>query len=159
MSNNILINNNFFKTHNLENSSALSEVINKRDEKGRNYLFWAIHNKEYKLIKELIQKGINTNISPNLSAMNYAVYKDDVKLIKCLISCGLNVNELDEIESTPLIYAVLYNKLHSINYLISNGACLEHKDVLGNSALTLAYDLRIEYLIQKFELIIKSEEK
>ena len=30
--------------------------------------------------------------------------------------------------STPLIYAILYNKQNSIKYLIENGANLEHED-------------------------------
>jgi ankyrin repeat protein len=65
----------------------------------------------------------------------------------------VNVNEIDDVNSTPIIYAVLYNKLNSINYLIENGANLLHEDFLGNSALNLAHNLKIEYLIQKFETL------
>ena len=82
--------------------------------------------------------------------MNYAVYQDNVKVIKCLKNCGLNLNEIDDINSTPLIYAVLYNKLNSINYLIENGANLSHEDFLGNSAFSLVHDLKIKFLIEKF---------
>ena len=44
----------------------------------------------------------------------------------------------------------LYNKLNSINYLIENGANLNHEDFLGNSAFSLAHDLKIKFLIEKF---------
>lgn len=129
--------------------------INIRDEKGRNALFWAIHNKNFPLIRKLISLNINTNVRDNLSAINYAVYKNDVKLIKCLTSCGVDINEFDNVDSTPLIYAVLYNKIQSIDFLVKNGACIIHEDMLGNSALSLAYNLKIKYLIEKFEDIIK----
>ena len=85
--------------------------INIKDDRGRNSLFWAIHKNKTDIIKKLISLNINTKeVSPNLSAMNYAVYQDNVKVIKCLRNCGLNLNEIDDINSTPLIYAVLYNK-------------------------------------------------
>jgi ankyrin repeat protein len=158
MSNNTLINNKFFKNINLYSKYLESKDLNKRDSKGRNALFWAIFHKDYGLIKFLIAQGIDINVSNNLSAMNYAVYKDDVKLIKCLRNCGLDINVLDAVESTPLIYAVLFNKINSINYLVNNGACINHCDSLGNSALSLVSDLRIEYLISKFENISKSKD-
>lgn len=180
MSNNIILNRDFVNLSTGENfidharnelflefaSLGMSEKvkemidqkidINVRDEKGRNALFWAMHNREFSLIKKLITSGINTNVTLSLSAINYAVYKNDVKMIKCLKNSGIDLNEYDDINSTPLIYAVLYNKLQSIDYLIKNGALLEHEDFLGNSALSLAYDLKIEFLINKFSKLIKS---
>ena len=134
--------------------------INIKDDRGRNSLFWAIHKNKTDIIKKLISLNINTKeVSPNLSAMNYAVYQDNVKVIKCLKNCGLNLNEIDDINSTPLIYAVLYNKLNSINYLIENGANLSHEDFLGNSAFSLVHDLKIKFLIEKFRIIIMTCKK
>lgn len=130
--------------------------INLRDSEGKNALYWAMHNRNFNIIKKLIAKDISLQITPSLWAMNYAVYKNDVKLIKCLKNSGVNLNDYDDVNSTPLIYAVLYNKIQSINYLINNGASLVHEDSLGNSALSLAYDLKIQYLIKKFEAILKN---
>lgn len=128
--------------------------INTKDERGRNSLFWAIHKNRVDVIKKLIALKIDTKeVSPNLSAMNYAVYQDNVKVIKCLKNCGLSINEIDDINSTPLIYAILYNKINSINYLIDNGANLKHEDFLGNSALSLASNLEIKFLIEKLKKI------
>lgn len=130
--------------------------INIKDERGRNTLFWAIHKNKIDVIRKLISLNINTKrISPNLSAINYAVYQDNVKVIKCLKNCGIAINEIDEINSTPLIYAVLYNKLNSINYLIDNGADITHEDFLGNSPLSLAHTLKIRFLIEKFTKLTK----
>lgn len=168
MSNNHLINsdikkhlfqNVFISLINEDKWDTLIEIfslgiadINTKDERGRNLLFWAIHKNKIDVIRKLISLNINTKeVSPNLSAINYAVYQDNVKVIKCLKSCGISMNEIDDINSTPLIYAVLFNKLNSINYLIENGANLSHEDFLGNSALSLAYDLKIQFLIEKFK--------
>ena len=52
-----------------------------------------------------------------------------------------NINVIDDINSTPLIYAILYNKQNSIKYLIENGANLEHEDFLGNSPSNLLKSL------------------
>jgi ankyrin repeat protein len=164
MSNNLTINNstleilfiNIIKKNKWElffeliNSKVFN--INFRDNKGRNALFWAINQKNVPVIKQLINLKINTSISTGLTAMNYAVYKDNVKIIKVLKNCGLNIDEGDEINSTPLIYAVLYNKQNSINYLVNNGANILHEDFFGNSALSLANDLRIESIIEKLNI-------
>ncbi len=113
--------------------------INARDYRGRNALYWAINKNKIDTIKKLVELKISTEVSPNLSAMNYAVYKDNIKVIKCLKNSGLNIDEIDDINSTPLIYAILYNKQNSIRYLIQNGANTEHEDFLGNSARNLGF--------------------
>ena len=142
--NKIVVANIFSSLINSEKWSMLLEMfksnildINSKDINGRNALYWAINKNKTELIKELISLGINTEISPNLSAINYAIYLDNIKILKCLKNCGLNIDEIDDVNSTPLIYAILYKKQNSIKYLIENGADLEHEDFLGNSALSL----------------------
>ena len=118
--------------------------INARDYRGRNALYWAILKNKTDIIKKLIDLDISTEVSPNFLAMNFAVYNDNIKVIKCLKNCGLNINVIDDINSTPLIYAILYNKQNSIKYLVENGADLEHEDFLGHTATNLAYTLKIK---------------
>jgi len=125
--------------------------INARDLRGRNALYWAILKNRTDIIKKLFELNISTEVSPNFSAINFAVYQDNIKAIKCLKNCGININEIDDINSTPLIYAILYNKHNSIKYLIENGANLEHEDFLGNSAKNLVKNLKLNFLIEKFE--------
>ena len=126
--------------------------INIKDERGRNCLYWAIKKNKIEIIKVLIKLNINTKeVSSNLSAINYAVCQDNVKVLKCLKNCGLDINEVDNVNSTPLIYAVLYNKINSTNYFIQNGSNIHHEDFLGNSPFNIAHNLKITYLISKFE--------
>jgi hypothetical protein len=113
MSNNILLEKDFNKVivTNIFSSLIQSEKwdmlvemfklsildINARDSNGKNALYWAINKNKIETIKELISLNISSEISPNLSAMNYAVYLDNVKIIKCLKNCGLNIDEKDSI--------------------------------------------------------------
>ncbi|MFY4787701.1 ankyrin repeat domain-containing protein [Aliarcobacter butzleri] len=157
MSNNFLINKNINKqiVSNIFSSLIAGEKwdmlieifrlkildINARDCNGRNALYWAILKNKTDIIKKLIDLDISIEVSPNFLAMNFAVYNDNIKVIKCLKNCGLNINVIDDINSTPLIYAILYNKQNSIKYLIENGANLDHEDFLGNSPLNLLNNL------------------
>lgn len=165
MSNNHLLQNNimkklFFSLVENQKWNTLIELIeeqqlniNYRDNKDRNALYWAIHQSNTKVIDKLLKLGINKNVTPNLSALNYAVYRDNIKVIKCLKNNGFSLDETDEINSTAMIYAVLYNKTHSIDYLFKNGVDIYHENFLGNSAFNLANDLKIDYLITKFNSI------
>ena len=126
--------------------------INIKDHSGRNTLYWVIQKNQIEVIQRLISLNINTKeVSPNLSAINYAVHQDNVKVIKCLKNCGIDMNEIDDINSTPLIYAILCNKSNCINYLLNNGANIHHEDFLGNSAFSLSNDLKITNLIDKLK--------
>lgn len=125
--------------------------INAKDFRGRNALYWAILKNKTDMIKKLLELNISTEVSPNFSAINFAVYQDNVKAIKSLRNCGISINEIDNINSTPLIHAILYNKPNSIKYLIENGANLEHEDFLGNSAKNLVKNLNLDFLKEKFE--------
>ncbi len=129
--------------------------INYRDKKGRNALFWAINASNTKAVEKLLELKIDCKVTNNLTALKYAVYKDDIKIIKSLKNYGVNLDETDDKNSTALIYAVLYNKLNSINYLVDNGVNINHEDFLGNSAFSLAFDLKIKYLIDKFSNLSK----
>ncbi|RYA23946.1 ankyrin repeat domain-containing protein [Malaciobacter halophilus] len=140
---------------NIEAVLSLNPDIDLRDKKGRNALYWAIKYKNFKAVKLLISKGIDMYVTPTLYAVHFAVYNDDVKMLKCLKNCDVDINYLDEINATALIYAVLYNKVHCVNYLINNNANIYQVDILGNSAYTLAYELQMKNLIKKFDKLIK----
>ena len=111
--------------------------INARDCNGKNALYWAMKYKRNDIIKKLLELNISPIVSSNLTAVNYAVYLNDIKLLKCLKDSGLDIDEKDEINSTPLINAILFNKQNCIKYLIQNGADIEHENFLGNSANNL----------------------
>lgn len=139
------------QNHNLKIALTLNANVNLRDKKGRNALYWAIESKNMEAIRILLEASIDIYVTPTLSAIHYAIYKDDVKSLKTLKNCKMDINFFDEINATPLIYAVLYNKIHCMNYLLHNNADINQQDVLGNSALSLAKDLKIQTFLSKIK--------
>lgn len=111
--------------------------INARDHHGKNALYWAMKYKKNDIIVKLLELNISPMVSLSLTAINYAVYLDNTKFLKYLKDFGLDLDEKDEINTTPLINAILYNKQNSIRYLIQNGSDIFHEDFLGNSANSL----------------------
>jgi len=123
--------------------------INVRDKKGRNALFWAIYFNNHEAVKILISNGINTyvNKEEDLSALHYCIYKDNKNLLDIFLNSNLNKNH----KSEALIFAVLYKNLELIEYLLKKGANIIYKDNRGNSAQSLANELKIERIINKLE--------
>ena len=90
MSNNIFLNNNldeqllnkiFFTLINEDKWDTLFEIlslkvidVNTKDFRGRNALFWAINKGNIVAIEKLMQLNISTEVSPNLSAINYRIF-------------------------------------------------------------------------------------
>jgi len=123
--------------------------IHVRDKKGRNALFWAIYFNNEEAVKILVSKGITSYISKDkdLDALHYCIYKDNKTLLDILLSFNINKNQ----ESEALIFAVLYKNLGLIDYLLEKGANTIYKDSRGNSARSLANELKIEEIINKIE--------
>lgn len=108
--------------------------INITDCKGRNALYYAILNNRLEVISTLAELNINKFVSPNFLAINFAVYLDNTKALSALKKCGFDLNMVDEINSSAIIYACLYKKQKSIEFLLKNGADINHEDFMGNCA-------------------------
>lgn len=111
--------------------------INSKDNLGKNTLYWAMLDRNTKVVKKLLELNIELNVSKNLNAVNFAVYLDSVSILKCLKDSGINLDICDEINSTPIIYAILYKKKKSIDFLLKQDVNLEHEDFMGNCAKSL----------------------
>jgi len=143
----------------LQKNDLIEEYLDKglnihiRDIKGRNALFWAIYSGNIAAVKLLITLGVDTIIAKNeqLGMIQYIIYKDNLLLLTELINMGINVNEKDTTNTVPLIYAVLYNKINFIDFLITKGADKFLVDSFGNCAYTLAQELNDECVIKKLE--------
>lgn len=111
--------------------------INIKDSGGKNVLYWAILHNKIEEIKILASLKVCKYVSSNFLAINFAVFLDNIKAIEALKDCGFDIDVKDEIASTPLIYALLYNKQKSVDFLIKNGASVNHEDFMGNCAKDL----------------------
>ena len=58
-----------------------------------------------------------------------------METIIALITIGANVNETDDSGMTPLTYAATWGNANAIAILLENGADVNHKDKVGDTAL------------------------
>jgi len=58
-----------------------------------------------------------------------------VETIVALITIGANVNETDDSGMTPLTYAATWGNANALAILLENGADVNHKDKVGDTAL------------------------
>ena len=58
-----------------------------------------------------------------------------METIVALITIGANVNETDDSGMTPLTYAATWGNANALAILLENGADVNHKDKVGDTAL------------------------
>lgn len=71
-------------------------------------IHFAVRNKKYKLVKELIQAGADINMLAELdqSALHIAVSEMDKTMVKLLLSLGIDKSLVDERNASALDYAL-----------------------------------------------------
>jgi len=91
------------------------------------------------IIKTLLDKGAEVNASDNSGTystpLRMAIGKRDLGLIKILVEAGADVNNEDEAGNTPVIQAVMLGKADIVQYLISKGADVNHKNHVFRAAI------------------------
>ena len=133
MSNNIFLNNNldeqllnkiFFTLINEDKWDTLFEIlslevidVNTKDFRGRNALFWAINKGNIVAIEKLMQLNISTEVSPNLSAINYV--KEGKNSLVIGIGCTGGKHR------SVTITNGLYARLKKFPYTVR----MEHRDI------------------------------
>ena len=93
--------------------------INAADNNGETALHWAVRRGDYDVVKLLLIKGADPNISSktSLRALHYAAMRGDSRVMDCLLSYGAEVDTPDVNGRTPLLYMFT-------NYREPNPACL-----------------------------------
>lgn len=78
------------------------------DKAGRTELMYAVIDKEYKKVKELINSGIDVNTKDNqgYTALHFAVESNNYEIVECLISNNADVNAKDNFGNIPLGRAI-----------------------------------------------------
>jgi len=81
-------------------------------------------------------------------ALISAVKVGDLERVKYLIEGGADVNRSDIHEWTPLMYAVLRNKIEIIKLLLTRGANVNSINIDGTTALHIARDIYIYKILR-----------
>jgi len=136
----------------------LGADINYKNKNGYNILMIACINKNYEVVKLLLEN--NVLIDNNRVNNNYNINSDsalmlsvnNIDILKLLIKYKSNVNYQNVMGYTALMKACLNKNLDSVKLLIENKANLNALNKLNESALSLSCDIYnnseiIEYLI------------
>lgn len=90
---------------------------------GKTIIVHAAENKNYNVVKMLIEKGANVNIEPpGTPPLYYAVWHGNINMSKLLIDNGANVNFFINSQQTYLQIAIIDNNLEMVRFLLNNGA-------------------------------------
>lgn len=84
-----------------------------------NILINAIKNYNYDLVYILVRKNIDLNHNIYDLPLNYVCKINDYELIDILIKGGADINKCDINYKTPLIYAIEYNNIKSLEKLLT----------------------------------------
>lgn len=126
--------------------------INEQDYEGRTFLFWAILRPWKPIVKILLEKGADPNITTfeDRTPLEEAVELNDFELVHLLIENGADVKD-----GFPLHFASQHNNLNIVKLLIEKGVDINKRYKGHGNALTyyckyiyLDFDI-IKYLIEK----------
>ncbi|MFT7823839.1 MAG: ankyrin repeat domain-containing protein [Sulfurimonas sp.] len=122
----------------LSHHSLIGANVNRRDEEGRNALYWAIKNRSTHNAKLLIEFESSLMVSPKLHALFHAIEEDHYELAVLLIQGGISPNIEDEYGRSALMAAILKGQFRTVCFLIRNGADLFQMDHHYDMALDYA---------------------
>ncbi len=116
----------------------------------RNLLMSAIYYNKYNLIKYLLARGVNTNIT-NLSGYNSYLYaccrlRVKIKTLKLLEAYGANINKNNCYGENAFLLVICYCKKNTINvleYLKSRGINIHKITEYGDNAYFNAENIKI----------------
>ena len=125
------------------------------DDYGNTPLMTAIWSEHVELVKYLVDRGANINLSDSEgdTPLLMAVWTDhSVELVKYLVEHGADINEKDMYGSTPLIIAVEIRNKALVEYLIGHGADVDAQDEYQDTPLLIAskknYFELVKYLVE-----------
>lgn len=118
--------------------SLIGEEVNRRDEAGRNALYWAVQNRHTHNAKLLIEFESSLIVAPKLHALFHAIEEGHYELIILLVQSGISPNIIDETGRSALMAAIEKEQFRTVCFLIRNGADLFQMDYHYDMALDYA---------------------
>lgn len=93
-----------------------------------NSLYQAVLGNQSSKVKEILSTGINPNSLGryNRPLLHLAASKGHLEIVKILHQYGADIDKVDRIGFTALFYASLKDQADVVNYLLNNGANVNH---------------------------------
>lgn len=137
----------------LESMKSLYEndnsCINQKNSQDYNPLVLACYYNQLRVVKFLIEKGVELNLEDNsATALQAASYKGFTEIVAALLEYNANPNIVDANGTSPLIYATQFKHFEIIKLLLKYNADRSYKDQSGNTALDYAEKLKIDGAIE-----------
>lgn len=102
------------------------------------------------IVQLLVDHGGNINYRHALSVLDIAVKNNDLHKVAVLINAGVLLDDQDPDDGhTALMFAAMWGKYDSVEYLIDAGASLNMKDKSGKTALDHAWGSDVRNLIKQ----------
>jgi len=115
------------------------DTVNCRNEGGFTPLIIAGYKGQIEVVKLLLKHNADVNAkSGEGTVLMGACFKGNVELATLLIKHHADVNSANDLGTTPLMYAILGQKIELIKLLLDNGAVKDVKERSGKTALDYA---------------------
>lgn len=112
-------------------------------------LYTAIQSGNKAAVQALLNKGVDPNSTLHgFSMLALAASMGATEVVQQLLEAGGNPNELNAQGETPLMYAVVQDRVDAVRALIAAGANVNLKTAEGETALSLAQDPTVRALLQ-----------
>jgi len=128
------------------------DTVNCRNESGFTPLIIAGYRGQLEVVELLLKHKADVNAkSGEGTVLMGACFKGNVELAALLIKHHADVNSANDLGTTPLMYAILGQKVELIKLLLDNGALKDVKERSGKTALDYAVQSGNKEIIQLFE--------
>ena len=125
------------------------DTINCKNEGGFTPLIIAGYRGQMEVVKLLLKHKADINAkSGKGTVLMGACFKGNVELATLLVKYKADVNSVNDLETTPLMYAILSQKIELIKLLLENGALKDVKERSGKTALDYAIQSGNKEIIQ-----------
>lgn len=99
------------------------------------YIYYPISNNNFHILKKLFEKGVSINQLTINNIITPLAYYNSIYYVKLFLEQGLSINYQDERDNTFLVYAVYYDKLDLLVFLIENGIDVNKTNKYGKNVL------------------------
>ena len=138
--------------------------INQCDDDDVTPLMYASYIGNIEIVKTLLDNkaSIDAIDSMDRNALIHAVIAGNIDIVELLLLNGMSLNSNKE-SITPLMWAVIYDNLKSVKYLIEKNVDIEESDVNGWNAFMFAcakgYMNIVKYILDLYPDIINKKSK
>lgn len=132
-------------THWLLANGYTPDHLDRQGENGDTALMKATRQKELTVVKELINRGADLNLTNDdgNNALWYACFGNDYILLDLLINSGVNINNQNDNGATVLMYAASAGKEEMVKLLLSCDADPELKNLDDFKAIDFASTIEV----------------